>query len=109
MVELSVVVGVVGYGVMMPVDAAKKLVRSPLATVVACDVRSDSVRAIKVTLRSIAIADENSTVPNSITIMTGRMNANSTAARPRRSARRPGIARVNRDHIFDRIDLSSTF
>jgi len=39
------------------------------------------------------------------------MNANSTAAIPRRSARRSGAARVNRNHIFDidRIDLSSIF
>lgn len=56
------------------------------ASVVDCDVKSDRVRAINVTLRSIAMADENSTVPKNITSISGTMTANSVAASARRSA-----------------------
>ena len=65
--------------------AAKKLVRSVSVTDVDCEVRSDSVRAISVTLRSTATPDENSTVPKNITSISGTIMANSIAAMPRRS------------------------
>src|SRR3569833_1613805 len=75
------------YGVMMPVEALKKLVMSLSATEVDCEVRSDSVRAISVTLRSIATAEENSTVPKNITSISGTITANSVAATALLSAR----------------------
>ena len=56
------------------------------ATEVDCEVRSDSVRAISVTLRSTATPDENSTVPKNITSMIGTITANSVAAMPLQSA-----------------------
>ena len=52
--------GADGYGVMMALLALKKLVSWVSVTEVFCDVRSDSVRAISVTLRSTATPDENS-------------------------------------------------
>src|SRR5215469_12508782 len=71
---------------MIQFEARKKLAMSVSVTESDCDVRSDSVRAISVTLRSTATPDENSTVPKNITSITGMMKANSVAARPRRSA-----------------------
>ena len=56
-----------------------KLARSASVTVVDCDVRSDSVRATSVTLRSTATPEENSTIPKNIVSMIGTMTANSTA------------------------------
>src|SRR5690349_525130 len=73
---------------MMAVEAAKKLVMSASPTDVDCDVRSDSVRAISVTLRSTATADENSTVPKNITSISGTITANSVAASALPSARK---------------------
>src|SRR5260370_22813767 len=70
---------------MIPVLALKKLVRSVSLTEIDCEVRSDSVRAISVTLRSTATPDENSTVPKNITNMIGTMMANSVAAIPLQS------------------------
>ncbi len=82
---------------MMPLLALKKLVRSALVTEVDCEVRSDSVRAISVTLRSTATPEENSTVPKNITSMIGTMMANSVAAMPLRSARMSAARRRRRN------------
>src|ERR1700692_4893223 len=65
---------------MIPKLAAKKLLMSVSETVVDCDVRSDRVLAIIVTLRSTATPDENSTVPKNSTSMSGTITANSVAA-----------------------------
>ena len=73
-------------------------------TDVDCDVRSDSVRAISVTLRSTATPDENSTVPKNITSMTGTMTANSVAAMPLRSVHNLATVRRMRSQI-DNIDI----
>src|SRR6478735_4747994 len=62
--------------------------RSASATLMLCDVRSESVRATWVALRSTAMADENSTTPKYNTTMIGKIMANSTAARPLRSSNR---------------------
>src|SRR6185369_16891894 len=74
---------------MMAFAASPKLLISVSATVMLCDVRSESVRATWVALRSTAIADENSTTPKYSTTMIGKIMANSTAARPLRSFNRP--------------------
>ena len=84
----SVMVDLVGeaeYGVMIPMLAAKKLLRSVSVTDVDCEVRSESVRATSVTLRSTATPDENSTIPKNITSMSGTIMTNSVAATPRQS------------------------
>src|SRR5882724_96978 len=81
MVEFS---GDVEYGYMMPTLALKMLVSWLSVTEMFCDVRSDSVLATIVTLRSTATPEENSTVPKNITSMTGTMTANSVAAMPLR-------------------------
>ncbi len=64
----------------------KKVEMSASATEVDCEVKSDRVRAISVTLRFTAIAEQNSTVPKNITSISGTMKANSVAATPRPSA-----------------------
>src|ERR1700747_954531 len=56
-------IGVVGNGVMTPVEAAKKLVRSASCTEVDCEVRSDSVCAMIETLRCTAMPLHISTTP----------------------------------------------
>src|SRR6187402_2344705 len=84
---------------MTPLLAAKKPARSVSPTAVDCDVRSDSVRAINVTLRLTATPDENSTVPKNITSMTGTMTANSVAAIPLRSLSILAAARRMRSQI----------
>jgi len=71
---------------MIEMLAVNAFCMSESVSVVDCDVRSDSVRAINVTLRSIATADENSTVPKNITSISGTMTANSVAASARLSA-----------------------
>src|SRR6188474_2400405 len=84
---------------MTPLLAAKKPARSVSLTDVDCDVRSDRVRAIRVTLRSTATPDENSTVPKNITSMTGTMTANSVAAIPLRSTNILAAVRRMRSQI----------
>src|ERR1700753_3566042 len=79
MVDLT---GAESYGVIIPTLAAKKLVMSASPTEADCEVKSESVRAVSVTLRSTAIAEENSTTPKNITSMIGTSMANSIAARP---------------------------
>src|SRR6185295_18022421 len=61
---------------------------SASATLAIWDVRSASVRATWVALRSTAIADANSTTPKYITTMIGKTKANSIAASPLRSFNR---------------------
>src|SRR5882757_1373931 len=85
-------VGEAEYGVRIPTLAAKKLLRSVSVTVVDCEVRSESVRATSVTLRSTATPDENSTIPKNITSMSGTITANSVAATPLQSFDRPKAA-----------------
>src|SRR6478609_520951 len=70
---------------MIALLALKKLVSWVSLTLTFCDARSDSVRAISVTLRSTATADENSSTPKNSTSITGTITANSTAATPRLS------------------------
>src|SRR5215475_8275463 len=67
---------------MIALLALKKLVNCVSVTEVFWDVRSDSVRAISVTLRSTATPAENSLVPTNSNAITGMIIANSTAARP---------------------------
>src|ERR1044072_5328592 len=67
---------------MIALLAFKKLVNWSSVTLVFCDVRSDSVRAISVTLRSTATPAANSLVPTSNAAISGMIMANSTAARP---------------------------
>src|ERR1700675_953029 len=83
----------------MPVLALKKLVSWVSVTEMFCEVRSESVRAISVTLRSTAMPDENSTVPKNITSITGAMTANSIAITPRRSLYRSSAERRRRSHM----------
>src|ERR1700682_1988422 len=83
----------------MPVLALKKVVSWVSVTETFCEVRSDSVRAISVTLRLTAMPDENSTVPKNIKSITGTMMANSIAATPRRSLYRSSAERRRRSHI----------
>ena len=56
---------------MIALDVVVKLARSVLVTVDDCEVRSDMLRATSVTLRLIATAEENSTVPKNITSISG--------------------------------------
>src|SRR3954451_18890761 len=93
-------VGEAEYGVMIPMLAAKKLLRSVSVTVVDCEVRSESVRATSVTLRSTATPDENSTIPKNIVSISGTIMTNSVAATPRVSFDRPSAAALAKFHIF---------
>src|ERR1700694_1974538 len=100
----SVIVALVGageYGFRMALLAVKKLVRSVSETEIDCEVRSDSVRATSVTLRSTATPEEISTVPKNITSMTGTITANSVSAMPRQSSSMSRAERRNRNHIAD--------
>src|SRR5882724_813942 len=97
MVEFS---GDVEYGYMMPTLALKMLVSWVSVTEMFCEVRSDSVRAISVTLRSIAMPEENSTVPKNSTSIRGTIMANSTAARPRQLPDRSSAERRMRSQIL---------
>src|SRR5207244_5739777 len=80
---------------------AKKLVKSAAATAVEREVRSESVRATSVTLRSTATPLENSTVPKNSTNIIGTTTANSVAAMPRQSATRAAADRRVRNQIDD--------
>src|SRR4051794_31583233 len=84
---------------MIPELALKKLVNWASVTEMFCDVKSDSVRAISVTLRSTAIPDANSSVPKNRISMTGTTMANSVAARPLTSPNRSCAERRTRSHI----------
>src|SRR5436853_6277212 len=92
--------GVGEYGVMIALAVIVKLARSVSVTAVDCDVRSDSVRATSVTLRSTATADENSTTPKNSVSMSGTITANSTAALARLSRTRPPIKPRARSEVF---------
>src|ERR1700712_1116735 len=94
-------VGEAEYGVRIPTLAAKKLLRSVSATDIDCEVRSESVRATSVTLRSTATPDENSTTPKNITIISGTIMTNSVAATPRQSFDNSAAARAKRNHRCD--------
>src|SRR5882757_4634370 len=83
--------GVVEYGVMIALPVAVKLVRSVSVTLDDCDVRSDSVRATSVTLRSTATPDENSITPKNSVSMIGTITANSTAALAPLSRTKPPV------------------
>ena len=85
---------------MMALLALKKLVSWVSVTLVFCDVRSDSVRAISVTLRSTATPDENSSMPKNSTSITGTITANSTAATPRLSPSSLSARRRMRSQIL---------
>src|SRR3954471_11273772 len=84
---------------MMALLALKKLVSWASVTEMFCDVRSDSVRAISVTLRLTATPEENSSVPKNSSSMSGMIMANSTAARPLRSTNNSLAERRARSHI----------
>src|SRR6201746_571821 len=84
---------------MIALLALKKLVNWASVTEMFCDVRSDSVRAISVTLRLTAMADANSSVPKNRSSMIGMTMANSMAARPRQSASRSCTERRTRNHV----------
>src|ERR1700690_578451 len=99
--EILACVGVGAYGVRILPLAVKKLVVSESATDVDWDVRSESVRATSVTLRSTATPDENSTVPKNITSMIGTISANSVAAMARQSVNRRTAETRARRHILD--------
>src|SRR5262245_56797034 len=73
---------------MTAVAAAKKLSSWACVTEVFCDVRSDSVRAMMVTLRLAPTPCANSTVPKNITSIKGAMKANSIAPMPLQSFRK---------------------
>src|SRR5437762_1879753 len=85
---------------MIALTVVVKLVRSVSVTLDDCDVRSDSVRATSVTLRSTATPDENSITPKNSVSMIGTITANSTAALPLASRRRPEINSRTRSEIF---------
>src|SRR5947208_15915270 len=72
---------------MIALTVVVKLVRSVSVTLDDCDVRSDSVRATSVTLRSTATPDENSITPKNSVSIIGTITANSTAALPLASRR----------------------
>src|ERR1043166_3535556 len=78
--------------------AAKKLLRSLSAIEADCEVRSDSVRATSVTLRSTATPEENSTVPKNIVSISGTIITNSVAATPRQSLQSRTAVRQRRKH-----------
>src|ERR1700712_2279641 len=84
---------------MIALLALKKLVNWVSVTERFCDVRSDSVRAISVTLRLTATPDENSSVPKNSSSMTGTTMANSIAARPLRSTSSSRAERRTRSHM----------
>ena len=86
---------------MIPVPAVKKLVSSVSVTVVERDVRSESVCATSVTLRSMATPLENSTVAKNINSISGAMTASSTAATARQSATKAAVDRFARSQIDD--------
>src|SRR5882757_8561307 len=92
--------GVVEYGVMIALPVAVKLVRSVSVTLDDCDVRSDSVRATSVTLRSTATPDENSITPKNSVSMIGTITANSTAALAPLSRTKPPVKPRARSDIF---------
>src|SRR4051812_22360591 len=100
----SVMVDLVGeaeYGVMIPMLAAKKLLRSVSVTEVDCEVRSESVRATSVTLRSTATPDENSTTPKNTPIIRGTIMTISVAPTPRQSFDGSAAARRKGSHRCD--------
>src|SRR3981189_3383102 len=84
---------------MIPALALKMFVSWASVTAMFCDVRSDSVRAISVTLRLTAMPDANSSVPKNRISITGTTMANSMAARPRISPNRSCTERRTRSHI----------
>ena len=86
---------------MIALPALKKLVNLSSSTEVFCDVRSDSVRAISVTLRSTATPAANSLVPTSNMAMSGMIMANSMAARPLLFLRRAAAWRRRRNNQID--------
>src|SRR5258706_12573041 len=79
--------------------ALKMLVNWASVIEMFCDVKSDSVRAIIVTLRLTAIPDENSSVPKNRTSMIGTIMANSMAARPLQSPNRSCTEDRTRSHM----------
>src|SRR4051794_36127685 len=97
-------VGEAEYGVMIPTLAAKKLPKSVSVTVVDCEVRSESVRATSVTLRSTATPEENSTTPKNIVIINGTIMTNSVAATPRQSFN-SSAAQPRRQNQISDIDM----
>src|SRR5664279_3510513 len=101
--EILACVGVGTYGDKILPLAVKKLVTSESATDVDWDVRSESVRATSVTLRSTATPDENSTVPKYITSMIGTITANSVAAIPLLSSARLRSKRRAPSQILDTV------
>src|ERR1700760_1246432 len=86
--------------------AAKKLARPVSVTETDCDVKSDSVRAVNVTLRLAATPDEKSSVPKNNTSMIGTIIANSIAATPQQSLTRPSVRCRAWRHVF-RIDFNA--
>src|ERR1700693_3373302 len=84
---------------MIPELALKKFVSWVSVTAMFCDVRSDSVRAISVTLRLMAMPEANSSVPKNRISMIGTIMANSVAAMPRQSPNKPCAERRTRSHI----------
>src|ERR1700712_2678846 len=80
--------------------ALKKFVNWVSVTAMFCDVRSDSVRAISVTLRLTAMPDANSSVPKNRSSITGTTMANSVAAMPLISPNRSFAERRTRSQIF---------
>src|SRR5215813_14884454 len=89
---------------MIAVAAAKKLLSWVDVTEVFWDVRSDSVRAMMVTLRLVPMACENSIVPKNITSINGTIKANSTAAMPLQSF---GKLRAVRLACIRKLDIDS--
>src|ERR1700716_819908 len=92
--------GVVEYGVMIALPVFVKSVRRASVTHDDCDVRSDSVRATSVTLRSTATPDENSITPKNSVSMIGTITANSTAALAPLSRTKPPVKPRARSDIF---------
>src|SRR5215469_5146851 len=93
-------IGVALYGSMIPLLAAKKFAKSVSVTTAAWDVKSETARAMVVTLRLVAIAPVNSTVPKNSTSKIGAMKENSIAATPRRSFNSRTASRCVRRQIF---------
>jgi len=79
---------VMAKGAMMSAVASMMLLMSVSEITVACEERSDSVRAASDTFRSACRPCVVSTVARNSVTMSGRMRANSTADTPRRSRRR---------------------
>src|SRR5882724_1642795 len=84
---------------MIAVLALEMFVNWVSVTEMFCDVKSDSVRAISVTLRLTAIPDANSSVPKNRISITGTTMANSMAATPLQSPNRSCTERRPRSHI----------